>query len=208
MIDSRTDIVLTVQHAFHRIGARVADSEAIGPLIGKPLKDYPRLLGYQITPEQNADFVQAYRTYYAEHMNDNTRLYPGVRETLETFKQRSLKLAVVTTKRQDQAELVVERMGLASYIDHVRGWLETRKNKPDPEPVLDALQALGAQPEQGLMIGDSEQDIMAAQAAHVDSCACLYGFRDPDYLRSLNPTYTVGSFPEILDLVLPAGDSR
>jgi phosphoglycolate phosphatase-like HAD superfamily hydrolase len=52
------------------------------------------------------------------------------------------------------------------------------------------------------MVGDSEQDVLAAQAAGIECCACLYGFRDPGFIRSLKPTYCITSFPELKDIAL------
>jgi HAD superfamily hydrolase (TIGR01509 family) len=203
VIDSRTDIVLSVQHGFRAVGTEPPLPDAITPIIGKPLKDYPGIMGYQLSPEQNAAYVQAYRDYYAAHMADHTRLYPGAAETLTTLRQQGLKFAVVTTKRQDQAELVVARLGLDRWTDYVRGWIDGRRNKPDPDPILDAIAALGVSPDRTMMVGDSEQDILAAQAAGIDSCACLYGFRDPDYLLSLKPTCAIRAFAELLTIVSP-----
>jgi phosphoglycolate phosphatase len=221
LIDSREDLVLSVQAGFKAIGLRPPEPDMITRNIGKPLVDYPRLFGYQVTAHQQMEFARYYRAYYSVHCGDHTEPYPGVRETLEflhggrfgttpQFPATKLggcpsiffKMAVVTTKSQDQADGTVATVGLTRYFDLVRGWVEGRKMKPDPEPFVEAMKQLGATEAQTLIIGDSEQDILAAQAAGIDSCACLYGFRDPDYMRSLKPTYSITSFPEIRDIAL------
>lgn len=223
LINSREDLVLSVQEGFKAIGFAPPETALIVRNIGKPLIDFPRLLGYEVTPHQQMEFARYYRAYYSVHCGDHTEPYRGVRETLEFLHGKpgdnppvsrketrglslvspvSFKMAIVTTKSQDQAEGTVRTIGLTRYFDLVRGWVEGRKMKPDPEPYVEAMKELGAKEPQTLIVGDSEQDILAAQAAGIDSCACLYGFRDPDYMRSLKPTYCIGSFPEVRDIAL------
>lgn len=202
LINSREDLVLSVQAGFKAIGFPPPESDEIVRNIGKPLIDYPRLFAYQVTAHQQMEFTRYYRAYYSAHCGDHTEPYPGVRETLEFLRSREFRMAIVTTKSQDQADGTVRTVGLTRYFDLVRGWMEGRKMKPDPEPFVEAMKQLGATEARTLIIGDSEQDVLAAQAAGIDCCACLYGFRDPDYMRSLKPTYCIESFPEIRDIVL------
>jgi 2-phosphoglycolate phosphatase len=202
LIDSETDLVAAVQHGFGAAGAEPPERTAIVSHIGKPLRDFPRLIGRSFTEEQVRVFADAYRVFYAEHCMDHSFPYPGVRETLEQLKTAGIRLGVVTVKRQDQAEGTLKKADLARYFDHIRGWSEGQKLKPDPEPLLETIAALQARAEDTLMVGDSEQDIFAAQAAGIDVAACLYGFRDPEYLRSLKPTYEVMSFEELAPIIL------
>jgi HAD superfamily hydrolase (TIGR01549 family) len=214
LINSREDLVLSVQEGFKAIGFAPPETALIVRNIGKPLIDFPRLLEYEVTPRQQMEFTRYYRAYYSVHCGDHTEPYPGVRETLEFLHGKprdnslvSFKMAIVTTKSQDQAEGTVRTIGLTRYFDLVRGWVEGRKMKPDPEPYVEAMKELGAKEAQTLIVGDSEQDVLAAQAAGIDCCACLYGFRDPDYMRSLKPTYCITSFPEVRDIALAEAKS-
>ena len=83
LINSREALVLSVQAGFKAIGFAPPDSALIVRNIGKPLIDYPRLFGYQVTAHQQAEFTRYYRAYYSVHCGDHTEPYPGVRETLE-----------------------------------------------------------------------------------------------------------------------------
>jgi phosphoglycolate phosphatase len=202
LIDSAEDLVQAVQHAFVRLGVEAPDRSIIIRNVGRPLVDFPELLGRDFTDRQRRDFVRYYRAYYSLHCGDHTTCFPGVIVTLERLRSAGLKLAVITTKSQDQAEGTVRTVGLSRFFGYVRGMSDGRKPKPDPEPLLETIKELGVQPIDVLMVGDSEQDILAAQGAGVDSCACLYGFRDPDYLLSLEPTYHINSFSELLGIAL------
>jgi HAD superfamily hydrolase (TIGR01509 family) len=183
-------------------GRELPDAEDVLVQVGKPLEDIVRELGCPADDASVRRFVQVYRDYYAEHYNDNTRVYPGIRELLETLRGAGVKLALVTTKHQTQAEFTLTGIGLAGYFDYVHGWLEGRKHKPDPEPVLASLSRLDAQPGATIMVGDSELDIQAAKAAGVDTCAVTYGFRPAWFLKSFRPDFLVARTADIAPIVI------
>ena len=209
LIDSGQDIVRSVRHALSQVFSDrdLPVEEDILVLIGLPLESVVRELGYPADKESTRRFADVYRVYYAEHYNDNTKVYPGVRELLEKLQGAGAKLALVTTKHQTQAEFTLAGTGLAGYFDYVHGWLGGRKHKPDPEPVLASLSRLDAQPGATIMVGDSELDIQSAKAAGVDTCAVTYGFRPAWFLRSFHPDYLVARSVDIAPIVISQEES-
>jgi 2-phosphoglycolate phosphatase len=204
LVDSGKDIVSSVRHSLTQIfaGRDLPADDDILVLVGLPLESILRQLGYPADQESTRRFVDIYRAYYAEHYNDNTKVYPGVRELLEKLRAAGAKLALVTTKHQTQAEFTLAGTGLASYFDYVHGWLEGRKHKPDPEPILASLSRLDVQPGVTIMVGDSELDIQSAKAAGVDTCAVTYGFRPARFLRSFHPDFLVAHSADIAPIVI------
>jgi 2-phosphoglycolate phosphatase len=203
LINSAQDLVESVQYALSAIDPRpVPDHEDILVQVGKPLEVILRELGYPAGDEAARRFVQTYRDHFARHFTDHTVLYPHVEETLTALKQAGARLALVTAKHQAQADLTVRGCGLARFFDYVHGWQEGREHKPHPEPVLTALHHLGAGPAAALMVGDSEQDVLAARAAGVDTCAVSYGFRPVIMLRALRPDYLISRITDLLPIVL------
>lgn len=119
-----------------------------------------------------ARFLARYEAEPTRH----TRPYPGVVETLERARARGLKLAVVTNKPEAATHLVLEALGLAGLFDAVVGGDTLPRRKPDPDPVLLALDRLGVAPGDALMVGDNHHDVNAARAAGVASVAVTYGY--------------------------------
>jgi HAD superfamily hydrolase (TIGR01549 family) len=161
-----------------------------------------RELGYPADGEGARRFAEAYRAFYSEHYRDNIRVYDGVEELLGRLRGAGVKLGLVTTKHQQQAESTVAGAGLARYFDYVHGWLEGRKHKPDPEPVLSSLGHLGVPSGSAIMVGDSELDIQAAKAAGADTCAVTYGFRPAWFLESFRPDFLVSDPADIAAIVV------
>jgi phosphoglycolate phosphatase len=178
------------------------DAETILLEVGKPLEFILGDFGYPTDPVSTSRFVATYRRHFAEHMSDHTRLYPQVRETLALLRESRVRLAVVTTKHQVQAELSLRASRLADSFDYVQGWSDGRKHKPDPEPVESTLAALGVEAASALMVGDSEQDILAARAARVASCAVTYGFRPVLLLRSFRPDFMISRIDDLPAIVI------
>jgi phosphoglycolate phosphatase-like HAD superfamily hydrolase len=204
LIDSRLDLVAAVRTAMTAIGQPCPEPDTVLRNIGRPLIDFPALLGSDVSPADRAEFVRRYRAYYAAHCGDNTRPYPGVRTGLARMARTGLKLAVVTTKSQEQAELVLRTIGLEGHFDYVHGWLEGRRFKPDPQPLLDTLEKLDVLPGSALMVGDTALDLLAARAAGVDAAACLYGYGDAAELRRLAPRLLAARFSQVVRLATTA----
>ena len=204
LIDSGQDIVESVRRALGLIpsDSSLPGDEEILVLIGLPLEAVVRELGYPADKESTRRFAEAYRAYYAEHYNDNTKVYPGIEEVLAGLQQAGVRLGLVTTKHQQQAEFTLAGAGLSGYFDYVHGWLEGRRHKPDPEPVLTALSRLDVSPDSAIMVGDSDLDIEAAKAAGVDTCAVTYGFRPAWFLKSFHPDFLVARPADIAPIVV------
>ena len=114
----------------------------------------------------------------------------------------SVRLALVTTKHQAQADSIAEAFGLAGFFDYIHGWQEGRRHKPDPEPYLVAARQLGVLPTDALVVGDTEQDIVAAQSAGMTSCAVTWGFRPLLMLKALQPDFIISRITDLVPVVV------
>jgi len=204
LIDSAQDLVASIQYALESVDSArpVPDQEDILVQVGKPLETILHELGYPDDPGTTRNFVDTYRKRYAEHFNDHTKLYPGVEETLQFLRDSGVKLALVTTKHQAQADFTAKACGLEKYFDYIHGWLEGRQHKPHPEPVQTALSRLNVAPAGAIMVGDSEMDVESARAAGAATCAVSYGFRPTWFLISLKPDYLISRITDLVPIVV------
>jgi HAD superfamily hydrolase (TIGR01509 family) len=199
LIDSGTDIALAFQHALRSLGiSPVPSPEEVYPLLGKPLERMTAILGYHLTPVAVENLIEAYRAHYMEHCFDNTTIYQGVEDTLKALRPRDL--GIVTTKRQDQAEYVVSMSGLTKYFRRVQGWEKGLQHKPAPDLIRKALSELLVSPSETLMVGDTEQDILAGQAAGVQTCFATYGYGNASFVKRLRPDFMIAAPLDLLDV--------
>jgi HAD superfamily hydrolase (TIGR01549 family) len=200
LVDSRQDIAVAFQHAWQTVvGGTPPSATAIARYIGKPLAEMLCELGGMLSPALLSAFLAAYRHMYAKQDARLTQPYPGVIATLRALS--TFTLGIVTTKEQEQAEIVLRRLALTPFFQHIQGGTASLQLKPAPDAVLAALVALDCAPPHALMVGDTAADILAGKAAGTTTCAVTYGFGTREALLQCAPDYMIDTFAELLPLV-------
>jgi pyrophosphatase PpaX len=91
---------------------------------------------------------------------------------------------------------------LEENVDVVIASDDTERHKPDPDPVLAALDRLGAEPSEAAYVGDSPFDIRAAKAAGVFAVAVGWGgIHTDERLLAEEPDAFVRDPEELLDVL-------
>ena len=199
LIDSGPIILASMQYAVRTVLRREIPPAELQMSIG----------GQGIVAQMNAidaDHADQLLEAYKEH-ND------GLHETLEAFddllallpglRAEGRKLGIVTAKRHRTVALALDRFpALANAFDVVVGFEDTERHKPEPDPVLLAIERLGAAPEEAVYVGDSPFDIGAAKAAGVFAVAVGWGGIHPDErLLAEEPDAFVRTPEELLDVI-------
>jgi phosphoglycolate phosphatase len=149
-----------------------------------------------------ADFVQ----YYRKNLTTRTTLYKGAAELLEQLKGEGRRLGLCTNKQHELTVATIEQLGVAKYFSAVAGEREGRPRKPDPAPLLGVLQALGASPQDAVMVGDSGADVECAKAAGLPSIVVSFGYSKVP-AKELGATEVIPRLPDLpqcLDLLRAA----
>ena len=105
--------------------------------------------------------------------------------------------STATTKGTPTTRIALELFGLLPYFNHVQG-TDGFPAKPEPDVIHAALAALGAKPEDCLMVGDSAADMAAGRAAGVAICAVRYGYGDPEALARYEPDFWIDDLRELV----------
>jgi phosphoglycolate phosphatase len=138
--------------------------------------------------------------HYRVHKLDNTRCYSGVLESLTTIRARHPKLpmAVLTNKPVNPSREICTALGLAPFFYQNYGGNSFASKKPDPEGLLALIaeatalypEAAPLQPQEVVMIGDSDVDVLTARRCGARSLGCLFGLA-PQALQAAEPDLTV-----------------
>ena len=83
------------------------------------------------------------------------------------------------------------------FVDFSLGETPMYRKKPAPDMVWEALKRLGCAKEDAIYVGDSEVDKQTADNAGLDAALVTWGFRDRDFLKSLQPTYLIDTREEL-----------
>ncbi len=192
-------ILACFRHTFRtHFGDAPPDAVWIGG-IGTPLLTQLRkLVGDDALALQMAE---TYRQYQDAHHDELLQRFPEVPETLSRLRADGLRIGVVTSKMPAPAKRGLDRAGLLGLVDVVVDAGSTPRHKPDPAPVLLALERLQGRPEDAVFIGDAPVDIAAGRAAGVRTIAALCGPFPRERLEQEHPdafVQDVRGVPDVL----------
>ena len=155
---------------------------------------------------ENAGRLDEINDYYVAEFdkcdNERATIYEGEAHALRAFKDKGIKLGILSNKPQAAAEHVYELFFKEYSFDFVQGQKEGFGLKPSPEGVYAALSALKVKKEECLFVGDGETDVKTAENAGVDGVSVLWGFRTRAQLEAAGAKRFVESFNELEKLVL------
>ena len=200
LVDSAPDIRLAINAAFAPLGIAPFELEAVKSLIGggapAAVARAAGMVGLALTPDEEKAALARFYPVYAEASAAGRGLYPGAIELLDRLAAHGLPLGLCTNKAQPITEIAIEALGIGRYFRAVVGARDDLPKKPDPAPLLAAIQPLGAGPADVVMVGDTAADIGAARAARVRSVAIGHGYSRVD-IGELGADAVIGSLGEL-----------
>ena len=200
LVDTAPDLIATLNAVLAREGyGAVAYEEARTMIGGGARHMLARALtqqGIAIAPGDLdrlfADFIR----YYAAHIADHSRPFPGLEPALDLMAANGARFAVCTNKLEQLAVLLLERLGLAGRFAAICGQDTFGIPKPDPELLRRTIARAGGDAGNAVMIGDSAADVAVARGAGVPVIAVDFGYSDvPAPL--LKADRVIGRFDEL-----------
>jgi len=212
LIDSRLDLIHSVNATLHHIGRPALDGDIIASFVGDGA---PALIRRALGDADSGDeallprAIEYFLSYYRVHKLDHTTLYEGIHETLAKLANSSngnpsaspkRLMAVLTNKPVHPSRDIIRVLGLADFFVSVYGGNSFSTKKPDPLGVQTILNETGMPPEESLMIGDSSVDVLTGRNAGMWTCGVTYGFA-PHTLESMPPDVLISSPRELGELL-------
>ena len=197
--DSLPAAIASVQAMLGELGYSNKSAEEIGRYIGFGERALVR--GAIGTPNEKL-LDQAQAVYYKHNLENikNVKLYPHVKEFLETYTNK-LK-AVISNKRDEFIELILNRQRIDNYFAEIRGGDSSACLKPDPCAINEILKKYQVAAGQALYIGDMTVDVETGRNAGVLTCAVTYGFHDAAALKKAGPDIMVDDLMELQEYIV------
>ncbi len=171
LIDSGPIILASMRHATKTVlGREIAYEELAATVGGQGLVSQMQALD----PDRVDELLEAYRLHN-DPLHDTLEAFDEVLALVPRFRDEDRKLGIVTAKRHRTVALAAARFPELKRFDVVIGYEDTERHKPDPEPVLAALERLGAAASDAAYVGDSPFDIRAGKAAGAFAVAVGWG---------------------------------
>lgn len=173
--DSACGIKLSCNYALEKLGFMEKTDNEIRRTIGMPLKDVFRTLTGSYDKDAAERFAALFRESADKVMTDSAVMYEDALPTLSELRRLGFKTGIVTSKFHYRIDEILRKFNAESLIDVIVGGDDVTREKPDPEGLVKAVEALGTHKREVLYVGDCFVDAKAAQSAGVDFAAVLTG---------------------------------
>jgi phosphoglycolate phosphatase len=209
LLDTAADIATALNRALEEHGWRRISPGDVRRMIGRgsPMLVERAAAAQGRSPDdaqKSAVLESFFRHYgYLEESGEfEAQPYAGADDCLRALHRAGLRTAVVTNKHQRFARGLLERLSLSTLIDCVVGGDSLERRKPDPGPLFYACEQLKTPPARALMVGDSTNDVQAAQAAHIPIVCVPYGYNEGQDPRELPCDAFIESLADLPGLIL------
>jgi phosphoglycolate phosphatase len=148
-------------------------------------------------PEADARWISCYEA-------EPSLLVPGAREAMESLAEAGLSQGLVSSGDGARVRHEIRALGLERIFGAVVCGGETERRKPDPEPLLVALDRLGVAPAEAAYVGDSPEDVSMAKAAGVFAVGIPGGFPNREALVASRPEVLAQDLEAAVRSLLPS----
>jgi len=197
LIDTNELIITTYLHTLEKYYPSKYPREDVLPFLGPTLHD---VFG-NMDPDRVEEMDSEYRAFNIANHDELVKEFVGVKETVQTLKDRGYKLGIVTTKRHDVTLKGLRLMELEAYFEVIVAYDHVEKVKPDPEPIFKALEQLGSTPEESIMVGDNFHDILAGKNAGTATAGVAWSIKGREYVAKYEPDYMLENMKDLLTIL-------
>lgn len=202
LLDTLDDLWAAVNAALGKFGLPLRTKEEVRSFVGNGIVKLIERSAGKVKKEVFDGVLSAFKGYYGEHCEDNTKPYEGILPLLCELKARGIKTAVVSNK----ADFAVKKLAEGYFKDLLQEAVgeneaEGIRKKPAPDSLLAVMERLGAGTRSTVYVGDSEVDIQTAKNAGVDCISVTWGFKDRAFLLENGASTLIDDPKEMLTLV-------
>lgn len=141
--------------------------------------------------------LDSFVAHYGEHSKDHTKPYDGIIDVLDKLTARGVKIAIVSNK----IDFAVKALSKDYFGDRMLSAVgddPSRRKKPAPDSVLEAMRQMGVSPDETIYIGDSDVDVITARNAGIPCIAVTWGFRSEESLIEAGAQYVAHQPADII----------
>lgn len=180
LADTAPDLTASLNHTLGKLGRPAVPAEDVRHMVGHGVRALLRN-GLAATGEVSEELIDEgfpiFFNYYAAHIADHTRPFPGVEEALAALEADGVKIAVCTNKLEALTFDLLAALGWKDRFAAVVGGDTLPVRKPDPAPLFEAIARAGGEGP-AAFVGDSITDTDTAKAAGLPCVALSFGFSD------------------------------
>ena len=210
LVDTAPDLSAALNAALAEVGRPGIDPATVRHLVGhgaRALIERGLVATGGGTDADVARALPAFLYYYAAHIADGSRPFPGTEAALDRLALAGVVLAICTNKPVGLADALLEALGWRSRFAAVLGGDSLDVRKPDARHVAATAAGAGVPLTDAVFVGDTALDVAAARAAGVPVIVVAFGFADAP-VATLGADAVIGHFDDLDDVLSRLSPSR
>lgn len=196
LMDSEARIVGCLAAALKDINGPALPAKQLKDVIGLGLKEALQNLHPQGSEKDHQQLTERYRYHFLQANKIPSPMFDGVEPLLESLNQQGYFLAVATGKGRMGLNKVLDESGMKQHFHYTRCADETQ-SKPHPQMLEEIMDFCSVNPEETIMVGDTEYDLQMANHAGAHALAVSYGVHEKQRLLDCNPAGCVNDIMEL-----------
>jgi len=196
LIDSQANIVQCFQLVIEELNLPARSNPEISNIIGLGMREALK----ELFPQQDSDLYEQMVDRYRYHFfaSNPSEPFTGAEEVLSRLADNGYILAVATGKGRNGLNKAFKHTGFGQYF-HISRCADETRSKPHPLMLEEILQETGMEPEQAVMVGDTEYDLEMAKNAGISSIGVSYGVHDAERLLKHEPITVINEIRALLN---------
>ncbi len=206
LINSIPDLTLAINKMLRHYSLSPLTVEEVTLFIGNGARPLvKRALEYAMQTDNTSEELleEAFPIYFSAYKEvtcEKTFMYPNVLETLNYLQEKGYKMVICTNKPYRFIEPILDKLSIKKFFTSWVGEDSLLKKKPDAAPLLHLADITNTVIEKCIMVGDSKNDILAAQNSRMESIGVSYGYNYDESIADCNPTIVTDDFAELQEL--------
>jgi phosphoglycolate phosphatase len=207
LVDTASEIAAALNRTLEELGLSRIEPAAVEALIGRGVRS---LVERALAKAEGGALIEVtaaverFEAHYAQTVGTDARLFAGVMPGLRRLAEAGIAMSVVTNKPRFFTEMLLERLEVAPLMKAVVAGDDGIRRKPNADMLLAACERMGSAPGQSLMLGDSDNDVVAARAAGCPVWCVPYGYNEGRGPETLQCDRLVQTIEEAARLIAPA----
>ena len=199
--DTRRGVFDSISYALTSYGYEVPDEMVLNSFLGPPLfESFQKATS--CSDEMAEKLTKKYRELYADNAMFRLRLFDGIEEMLKILKENNVRMAIASSKPEKFFSKLLEHLNITQYFDVVCGAAMGDIHNTKQQIIARAMDALSAEREKTLMVGDRVFDIEGAKENKIKSAGVVFGFDYRQELENAGADFIVTNTKQLLKEVL------
>ncbi len=196
LMDSQARIVNCLRTTLQDMALAERNDAQLSDVIGLGFREALNSLYPDENDQFHIEFVDRYREYFLQEDKTPSVLFAGATELLESLNRQDYFIAIATGKGRHGLDIALKENEVEHHF-HASRCADESRSKPHPQMLEELMDFFAVEPEQTLMIGDTEYDLEMANNAKVQSLAVSHGVHEQTRLEKFNPLTCVSNINEL-----------